>query len=941
MKSIRRLQGGAVKTSMKNGSGRGRLAIGVLSGVLGVATSHSAAAQEAAQEDKLEEVVVTGIRGSLQNALDLKSSSQGIVDAISAEDVGRFPEQNLAESLQRITGVQITRSQGEGQNITIRGLPSDFTVVQFNGRSLPSVNKTSNYTSGSGERSFDFTMIPADFISELVVFKTAVADIEEGGISGTVQIKTIRPLDLGRRVLSGSVTGVYENNSEETTPKVAALYSDVFADGTFGISLGAHYDTRSLRTDSFVGYGAEVGVESGRNPPLDYNLDGDFADRIRFHHENRYFEQDTEKERLTLLATLQWKPTDSTDIWFETLYSEFNTDSHNYLNTHRFTSVKFPGVILDSHVVADPTGTTQGFADYVDFAGVDIRSNESAPTTDDSLLSAALGLRKEFGEWTAEVEASLSEADGTDDSLGLSAIARGHVSYDFRGISLTDIPPLAYGDDYDPFDPENFRVLSFGGALDEKREDSNRDIRLDIDRNLEWNLGSNLTVSSFEIGTKFSSREKFAGYRRLDVNGVALAGFLGKTYDYTAPEGGFTLPEYMVRRTTSNFLDGYEGTAVWPTEWLNMSTPLFIQSIDLNSLIAAGNIIEGGSSEYTVKEDVSAAYVKLNYEGFDGRLSGNIGVRYVKTDQESNGYFPDPTTLIFDGGGTTYAESSNSSVNRSYDEVLPSFNLQYKISDEVALRFGAARVMSRPTMQVLSPSQAYNVNTRSITSNNPNVAPFIANQIDVSLEWYYGDTGFLSFAPFMKDIKSFIVSATNPEQVTYYNRATEETVTDTFTRFQPDNGKGSKMFGYEMNWIQPLDFIVQGLGFQGNFTFVDADDVQTSEGGPLLPLTGLSRTSYNLIGYYENDKFGTRLAYNFRDSFVVNATSFFGDGQITKAYSQLDLSANYNFNENVSIYLDGLNLTEEVIFLVNSFGLNRGVEDNGTRSTLGVHVNFN
>lgn len=915
---------------------RSRIAIGVLSalGLIGVANSQPAAAQES-----MEEITVTGIRGGLQNALDVKRDAQGIVDAVSAEDVGKFPDQNLAESLQRITGVQITRSEGEGKNITVRGLPSDFTRVQFNGRTMPSVNATSTYVVGSGGRSFDFTIIPSSFVREIVVHKTSVADIEEGGISGTADIKTIRPLDMGQRVLSGAATGVYEENSGETQPKVNALYSDSFNDGKFGVALGAHYDKRSAETHAFVGYGAEVGVEGGRNPALDYNLDGDFDDTFRFHHENRYRNGTSDRERKTLLATLQFQPTDNTDFWFETLYSEFAVDNLVHQNAHRFTNTKFPGEVVASNIIGDPTGDTDGFANYLDLNAVDVRNNTFGSQTEDTLLSFSLGGSIEFGEWTAEVEASLAEAEGRVNSRSLGAIARMPTSYDFRGIELSDIPPLAYASGFDPLDPEHSRVLSAGGRLNEGRTDENADLSLDFDRNVEWSLGNNLTVSSLEFGAKFSSREKFEGVRRLDIGSEALAGVLGKVFDPTR-EGGFTVPEYTYIQSTDNFLDAYDGPRQWPDQWLNVDTTKFAEDVPVEALIAAGRIIEGGSAEYKVIEDVAAAYAKLNFEGADGRFSGNLGVRYVETDQESNGFFPDKSTLVFDGGGTTFADSSVSSVTRSYSNVLPSFNAQYSVSDDVIVRFGAARVMTRPTLQVLSPSLTYNVNTRSINSNNPEVDPFTADQLDVSFEWYYADAGFMSFAPFMKNIDSFIVQGTTPEQVTYYNRATDQTATDTFTRFSPVNGVGSKMFGYEMNWIQPLDFIVQGLGFQTNFTYVDASDVKGNEDGPDVPLTGLSRTSYNLIGFYENDKFGARLAYNYRDEFVINPTSYFGDGQVTQPYDQLDLQASYNVNDNITVVFEATNLMESTITILNSFGLNRGIEDVGRRMTLGVRMNF-
>lgn len=924
---------GVTKTRVRNG--RGRLVIGILSGFLGVAVSQSVAAQDA-----LEEITVTGIRGSLQNSLNIKESAEGIVDAISAEDVGRFPDQNLAESLQRITGVQITRADGEGQHITIRGLPADFTRVQFNGRTLASPAMSANGNEGS--RSFDFTIIPSSFVSELVVYKTSTADIEEGGISGTVQVKTIRPLELGHRVLSTSATAVREENSRSTDPKVTVLYSDVFGDGNFGVTLGAHYDERSPVSHNFVAFGAEVGVESGRNPPLDYNLDGDFDDTFRFHHESLFSEKSSELKRTTFLGTLQWQPTDSSDIWFETLYSEFDQKGHRNANDLRFTNVRGPGAsVTASNVIPDPTGTTDGFLDFLQLDGVDHRARGNFREFENRLYSLALGGSQEFGKWTAEAEASLSDSEFLNTRIELSAIGRAHVSYDFRGLNFSDLPALVFADDYDPLDASNFRIVSFGGDFEAPREDTNTDLRLDLDRNLAWNLGNNLTVSGLEVGTRLSRREQFVGRQRLDVGGEALASLLGIPFDPTAIDGGFTAEGLMTLNSPRDHLSGYDGPTLWPTEWLDTDPRGLVNTLGMDQLIAAGVITQGGPTEYKVTEDVTAAYVRLNFEGFDRRLSGNLGLRYVYTDQQSDGFFPDVSTLeVSLGGIETFVESSNGSVTRSYSEVLPSFNMRYEIADDVIMRFAAARVTSRPTLQVLSPATFYDVNTRSITSNNPNVDPFLADQVDLSLEWYFGEAGFLSFAPFMKDIKSFVVSSTNQEQITFRDRESGETVTDTFTRFRPDNGRGTTMFGYEVNWIQPLDFLFQGLGFQANFTFVDAEDVQVQEGGPLVPLTGLSRTSYNLIGFYENDKFGMRLAYNERDDFVMDPSSFFGDGQFNTEYSQLDLSANYNVNDNISLYFEALNLTDEVRLIVNSFGLNRGLEDGGRRMTLGVHANF-
>lgn len=248
--------------------------------------------------------------------------------------------------------------------------------------------------------------------------------------------------------------------------------------------------------------------------------------------------------------------------------------------------------------------------------------------------------------------------------------------------------------------------------------------------------------------------------------------------------------------------------------------------------------------------------------------------------------------------------------------------------------------MSRPDLAVLSPATTINVNIKSINSSNPNVDPYLADQLDLSFEWYFEEGGMLSVSPFVKFIDSFVVSSTSQEEVTYTDLDGNNAKTETFTRFLPDNGKGSDLYGFEVNWQQPLDIIVEGLGFMANFTVVHADEIQASENGPLLTLDGLSETSYNLVAYYENETFGARLAYNYRDKFVNNGTNYFGDGSFTNEYKQLDFSASYNVTENISIDFEALNLTNEVQIQTNSLGINRGLEDVGSRFTLGVRASF-
>ncbi|MCH6257544.1 TonB-dependent receptor [Puniceicoccaceae bacterium K14] len=915
---------------MNDNSPKGK-ARGLLKGLLSLSVATTSLTAEEGTTYELDEFVVSGFRNSITKAQEIKRSSDSMLDAISAEDIGKFPDQNLAESLQRISGVAISRERGEGQSISVRGLPSDFTRVQFNGRTLPSSN---------GSRSFDFTILPSTFISALEVSKTPTADTEEGGISATVNVKTLRPLDFGRRAISLSLANVHEENAGENDIKASLLYNDVFKDGTFGLTLGAHYDKRTVESHVFQGFGVESGTENSRGPTseIDYNVDGDFDDVIRFAHATNYSALPETRERKTLLATGQWKPVGGVDFWAEFLMSEFEVDGEFPLNSFRWTNIR--GEVTDSNIVANPLegDAAAGFADFLEVDGVDNRNNSRQDVFTDELTTFALGGKREFDDWIVEAELSYSESEKVSSSLSHEVIGRAFASYDVTS-DVSDIPTLIYADGFDPLDGTNFRGIGVNGNLDQQTLDENTDFRVDVDRILDVNLGESLILTSFEFGAKYSTREQFQGRRFLSVSPEAVASLVGEGYDPDIEGGSYDASRFMQVVSPSDFLDGYGGSSVFPSNYLSSSFGLLLEETSLASLIAAGTIAEGGPQEYTVEEDVSAAYVKLNFSDSENKLSGNIGLRYVSTDQTSIGFIPDFDTLSFNqGGAVTNVESSIDSISRSYSEILPSLNLKYSLSNEWQLRFGLARTLSRPDLSVLSPATSVNINVRSISSSNPNVDPYLADQVDLALEWYHGDAGLLSISPFYKKLDSFIVSASQEEQITYFDESESVQKTDTFSRFLPDNGEGADLYGFEISWARTLDEILKGLGVQANYTYVSADDVQGVEDGPFLPITGLSENSYNLITYYENKRFGVRLAYNFRDDFIVNNTSFFGDGEFTNSYSQFDLSANYNVNEKVSLFLEALNITDETLERVNSFGLLRNLEDNGRRVVFGVRA---
>ena len=889
-------------------------------------TSKPAAAQEA--DDQVEEVVVVGIRSSIKDSLEIKRSADNIVDAISAEDIGKFPDQNLAESMQRIPGVQISRDNGEGRNVTVRGLAPDFTKVTMNGRTIA----TSDRVDAGSNRSFDFKILPSDFVSAVEVYKTPTADLEEGALSATVNVRTPRPLDLGERVFVATASAIEEDNADEITPDLTVLWSDMFADQTFGITAGAHYDERSVQSQGFSAFGIQDWIEA--NSGVDYNMDGDTGDEYRGLHLDQLVANPQERERWTAMLNLQWQPGENTDVWLETLYSEFHSEGPTPGLALRFGN--HYGPVTAFSAVPDTTYGSDGLIDYIEMTDVLINPDMRFVDLEDEFITAALGASHEFGDWLVEAEWSYSEEEALQDTLGFVAWATADVFYDTRENGWGALPVDGFSSGAAP---SSYYITNINGNYNNPSSGENSDLRVDVDRPVEWDVGA-IGIGSVEFGVKYSDRSKLAQWNNVDVSGAALEQLLGAP---TIPDailpgwGGIDSAGWMTQLTFDDFLGGFDGR---PSDVFSGAWP-DIRLLDEADILAAGTFSVADSLTVDVKEETLAGYFKVNFEAADGRVSGNLGVRYVTTDQASFGNVPDLTTVRYNPSTVqTTVESTPSYYDRSYDEWLPSFNLRYDISDEVVVRFGAARVLSRPDLTILSPSTNINIQTASVSAQNPQVNPYLADQLDVSLEWYMGNGGVLAIAPFAKFIDSFIVAATNEMQLTYLNELTGQNETITAIVSQPDNGIGSDMYGFEINWIQPLDFLVEGLGFIYNTTIVQASDIQFAENGAVLPLPGLSEVSYNAIAYYENSRFGARLAYNYRDGFVEVSNTNFNNAIEVDSYDQLDFAANLAVTESISLRLEALNITDSVLTKNNGIGIVRFVQDVGRRITFGVHARF-
>ena len=924
---------GGLTPVRRNGSvrlGSGRLVVFLMSiGFL---------AQPAHAQGQLEEVIVTGIRGSLQQAVDIKREMSTIVDAVSAEDVGKFPDENIAESLQRITGVQITRLRGEGRTVNIRGLPSEFSRVQLNGRTLPSALNT---VDSAPSRNFDFTALPSEFIRTLEVHKSPTADLQEGGLSGTVIIRTPRPFDYNDRQLSGSAQGAWNSNSDEYAPRLSGIYSDIFADGKWGITLGAAYSERRPETHQLDMRGfnnsrtEDVGTARSGGP-LDFNGNGvidpgllvEIPDLVFL---NIYTE---ERKRSSAFAAFQARPTDKLEFTVDAFYTELDVEAV------RFENLYIPRLALGPIVPEGiATQTVNGDVRAVRFESdnTDLRGGSRFEDREGETLSVAAGFLYESGPWSIAGEIAISTSDQVRDNLNIADIVLGRVTIDASVDS--EMVSVLHGAGFEQgrLDPNNFRVASLNGEFQRQSKDDQDEFSIDIERELDWGALNNI-----KFGARVTAREQFQDNGRLVVPGPALAALAGGLPEGPFPGSISAAPFMMlVQPGNGSFLGAYSGPAEFPQEWLGSDTAGFLSSVTAADLLGAGNFTNGASGIVDVAEDVTAAYLMAEFGDGDGFISGNIGVRVVYTEQSSRGSVPNLTGITFEpeaGEITTIPISGGVQLSQEYTDVLPSVNLRMNLTDDFLLRFTANRTMSRPPLTDVSPSASANGTAATISQKNPSLEPFRSNNFDIAAEWYLRDGGLLSATLFYKDVVSLVTLETEtrtlPVTVIFGDGSTliEPLAFQVTT---PVNGDGVTVEGVEIGYQQSFDHLsslLRNTGVVGNYTFIENSNEEL--------LTGSSKHNYNIGAYYESDRLALRLSYTWRDDFLVSPTAGFGDGIRAEARGTLDGNFAYHINDNVSVVLEAVNIMDEADRQQFLTGFANEFTDTGLRVLLGARARF-
>ncbi len=819
--------------------------------------------KQKANTDEVEIIQVRGIRGSVVKSINTKRFANSIVDAVTSEDIGKFPDQNVAESLQRITGVSMSRAFGEGERISIRGTSENQNRTLLNGQAVGSADW---WVDSSASRGFNYTMLPSEIVAGLEVYKSPEADIDEGSIGGTVIVKTRKPLDLEANKIAGSVLMQHSELSGETDPQLAGLYSWKNDDENFGALVSVFRQQRNLRRDGIESWSwthRNITLEDGTEHKDVYTPGGGGS---------AMFTQ--ERVRTGFNLTLQYRPSESTDLTFNALNStlEANNANQNFLWLPGYGGSQYTDLTIVEH---DKVGK---FA-QAGTLGLSPDGNNILDETKvrDSKLktnSYDLKLEHEGDVWTSSYHIGVTEGSGgtqTDRSVGWEGNAV-H-SYDASnvesiGTSYTKNP--ADGNQWDL----GFLRYDKNDALDKEYY-----AQTDFERSLDISVFSLLKVGvKYRDHTRENIRER--SQTRTDLN-WSLA-------DYSNP-------------SPSDFLSG-QGSA---------GTLRNYAMTDLAKVRADGDTLGWNydllkPSNFEITEEILAGYIKADIDVED--LRGNIGVRLVQTDQ---------TTSAFVGENWI-------SEGKSYFDILPSINLTMDLNEDMLLRFGAARVMTRPDYAAMTSATTYNTETRVGTGGNSDIDPYRATQFDLGYEWYFSEAGLFSAAFFYKDLQSTLGDHTQTE--------TFDGVDIEISR--PINGPAGTLKGLELGYQAE---IAEGFGISTNYTFVDGES-KDKEGNEVL-IPGISEHTFNFSTYYETDSYSGRISYNYRTGYDTGrAWPGYQD-----AYGQLDANFSYNITENITAVFEAINLTDEHTFSYQEKGVSNaltGVYADGRRFIAGVRFNF-
>jgi iron complex outermembrane receptor protein len=964
------------------------------------------AAEEEAEKVKnsvknapIEVIEVTGILSSLTRSMAVKRNTSGVVDVISAEDMGKFPDTNLAESLQRITGVTVSRSNGEGSQITVRGFGPNFNLITLNGRQMPGTGNS---------RSYSLENLSSDGVSELIVSKTARAENSTGGLGATVDIVTMKPFNSPGEKFVFSGKGIYDSSNvegDDVTPEFSGLYSNTFADDTLGFSFSFSHQQRDFQKQSANIQGWQY-QPNAQLPTLDAdkivdNRDANAAPGAFFPRDMNYGIANVDRERTNANVAFQYAPVESVILTLDYTMGESitGTNSIGWGQWHDY------GGSINAYEL-DENGTVL----FADLSGNDGSYTATRNTTETNESSLGFNV-----EWQATDDLILSFDYHNSENKADNGADKG----------MNGTGSLVFGSDQLVTKHYDFRTGDIPQGT------------------IFWDNGST-TLAPSEMDSHFSQFTHSPGKAEVDqlqIDGswenpedsplmqvkfglARTEQTMGGSNAWSGLIGGFLFnPNYSAAFPDSMFQ--YNNTNGFLDEFSNGDNPIgagYYYSFDFDEAVARsayflnsdtlgddyfstdpyrGGPVQGQSA---VEENTNSVYVSslFEFEVADLPVQVSLGLRYEETEVESRVLQAVPTdvwwlkanewlTQTSSGESTLYEESGD------YSVVLPMIDIKVDLTDEIVARASWGKTMSRAPLGYLagglSLSKSPGLEGRTGGGGNTDLDPYVSTNIDFSLEYYYAEGSYASVGYFRKDVKDYITtggtlgSSTNQydgirdiaagpryaqavadlaaagggnptgEDIRLQMIANGAVVNEqgyltpnsddplmTWTITQPYNSPDDKMVnGIE---VAVQHFIGEsGFGFGANATFVDGDvEFDVDDLTLQSPLEGLG-DSANFQVFYEKDSLSVKVTYAWRDDYLIGVGQSQGSSdappQFAKAFGQVDMSVNYDIDENFTVFFEGLNLNNET---EQSYGRYEeqflSANQYGTRYTLGMRYSF-
>lgn len=977
-----------------------------------------------AQDVSEEEVIVTGIRASIQNAATLKEDASGILDAISAEELGKFPDGNVAESLQRVPGVAIARGRGgDGRFITVRGLGEEFNAVTYNGRLLATENIG---------REFSFDNIASELVSKVEVYKSSQASLGDGSIGGRVNVVSAKPFDNPGTSVAYSIAGLYDDLADDTGVKASGVFSSTFADDTFGILASLNYTERDFRVDvaesidtfsinlyegmndsgarELRGYGTEDDVPTGWVAAGS----GDYS--------SRSFGLSTEeRKRLGGSLAFQFRPSDTFEATIDLLYTKFESPGEY------FAAAFYPCPVgcTEDNGLFNVEQAANGVLTHFDYAQ---SSEANSRFQEVDTETSQLGFN---GIWQASdnlefvADLSWSQAEGQRDNIVsgpgggsfyvIGTPGRARNTYDFDGGEVGNFSSRVQAYDPDYYVGQSGAFIDLqevgaqnGGAPRQYRGHFTRDSINEIeDTVLSLRLDGqyNFDDTALKFGVDYVDREKkndffnnrdrwcnyFCSSQRYALRGIDPAAYDAMFTEFPVSDFlgdlGADVPRNFPVFTRDGLRNLYnqleagdrvndaEGNPLPLLATNGAGNPVNADGVAYtdaggNALppLANGYVLDFGGTPIsavhdfsgvantdggdilqaiarptlsnTIEEEVFGAYFQLDWAGDLGGKpwNANAGVRVVHTELTSRGVIDQITNIERPGSAPdqTFSFSNDTAVSfsTSYTDVLPAFNISMNLADELIVRGAFAETITRPTLNNLSTVTSIdstNFGTESFSSGNPELKPTRSNNVDLSLE-YYGEALTASAALFYKDISDTVSNSVTSEFL-----GEGQSWGRNFNATRPTNNDSAEITGVELALVHLLD---SGFGYQANMTVVDSRSENAD--GSTTDLENVSDLTYNLSGFYESDKFSVRLSYNLRGEYLREISGLQGRTETVDDYGQLDLTASFNVSDNLTLFAEGVNLTEENEFVYFDGKKNflRYYEERGMRVNFGLRGTF-